>query len=92
MGTAVRFRGDVYKAGQLYLSGVTGSIQQPSPGSDFLTWSGSFVVPGNACPPPGDDYELRLDDGRSGAMRILVVTPNIHLQPVAHFELNGPLQ
>ena len=86
----MHFRGDVYKAGRLVLAAVTGSIRQPVAGSDFLTWSGSFVVPGNGCPPPGDDYELRLDDGRSIAMRVVVVTPNMHLQPVAHFELSGP--
>jgi hypothetical protein len=88
----MRIRGDVYKAGKLYLAAVTGSIQEPAPGDDFFTWSGSFVVSGDACPPPGNDYELRLDDGRSGTMRVLVVIPNIHLQPVDHFELNGPLQ
>jgi hypothetical protein len=88
----MRFRGDVYKAGQLYLSGVTGALQQRTTPGGCLAWSGRFVVPGNACPPPGEDYQLRLDDGRSGAMHVLVVTPNIHLQPVAHFELNGPLQ
>ncbi len=88
----MRFRGDLYKAGQLYLSGVNGDIQQQTATSGLLSWSGWFGLPSGGYPPLGDDYQLRLDDGRSAAIRILSVSTGSAQPPVARFKVNGPLQ
>jgi hypothetical protein len=88
----MQFRGNVYKAGKVYIVGVTGDIQHTTTTGGFSSWSGYFNVPDKLDPPPGDDYELSLDDGRLGAMSVIVVRSGSHRRMVAEFKINGGLQ
>jgi hypothetical protein len=58
----------------------------------FTSCGGRFDLASGPYPSLGDDYELRLDDGRSAAMVVLVVRTGSHRQPVADFKLSGGLK
>jgi hypothetical protein len=65
----MRFRGDLFKAGQLYLSAVLGEVDSGQAPGGITSWEGWFG-PRKATPPPGDDYRLVLEDGRTAALRV----------------------
>ncbi len=65
----MRFRGNLFKRGQLYLSAVVGEVDGRQAAGGGTAWEGWFG-PRKATPPPGDDYRLVLDDGRSAALLV----------------------
>ena len=89
----MKFRGDLYKGGRSFFAGVPGEIQgYTNPISGVVSWGGRFTLPSYAYPPPAQDYELRLGDGRNGNIRIVSIT-NRPLGPlVVQFKVNGPLK
>ena len=89
----MEFPGDLYKGGRSFFAGVLGEIQEyTNPISGVISWSGRFTLPSYAYPPPAEDYELRLDDGRNGNIRIISITNRPPEPLVALFRVNGPLQ
>jgi len=88
----MRFRGDVYRSGQLVAPGVTGEMQQGQTPSGFISWTGWFIVPPGCGVGPGDDYELRTQGGPQGGIRILGLSAGSNQQTIARFKSNGPFQ
>jgi hypothetical protein len=89
----MKFRGDLYKGGRSFFAGVPGEIQgYTNPISGVVSWGGRFTLPGYAYPPPAEDYELRVDDGRNGNIRIISIIDGPPGPLVIQFKVNGPLQ
>jgi hypothetical protein len=63
----MRVRGDVYKSGKLIWSAVVGELRESSV-RNLSSLSVTIVNPASFAP-PGEDYEIRLEDGQSARMR-----------------------
>jgi hypothetical protein len=88
----MRFRGDLYKGGRSFFAGVPGEIlEHTNTASGVISWGGRFTLPSSAYPPPGEDYELRLDDGRSGSIWIISIADRPPAL-VVQLKVVGPLQ
>jgi hypothetical protein len=83
----MRFRGNLFKHGQLYLSAVVGEVDGRQEPGGITSWQGWFG-PRKATPPPGDDYRLVLDDGRSAAL-LVYATQGKSTTKRTLFKLNG---
>jgi hypothetical protein len=89
----MKFRGDLYKGGRPFFAGVPGEVQgYTNPISGIVSWEGRFTLPVYAYPPPAEDYQIRLDDGRNGNIRVISITNRPPGPLVIQFKLKGPLQ
>ena len=82
-----RFRGQVIRHGQVLLKDVAGLLQEGTGSDGVQLWWGDFEVP-YGCYLGTGEYELILDEGRSGRILITHVSQDSHRCRIARFE--GP--
>jgi hypothetical protein len=86
-----RFRGQVLRLGQVVLEDVAGLLKQHTGPDGAPLWCGDFEVPFGYCLGRGE-YELVLDDGRSGRILITYISSDSHRCRVARFEAPAGLR